>query len=124
MAAGTVTSLTSRLPEAQDVPTDRAVVVRGLRRSFSEREVLRGIDIDIDRRSPSHCSDEVGPARAQFCGRWPVWTEVWSVRSSGLSCDRTSGAPRRPDASRDRSQGPLCQPGLYLTHRRTRTARK
>jgi sulfonate transport system ATP-binding protein len=44
-----MTVVASGAAELATIPAGRAVVVRGLRRSFSAREVLRGVDLDIGR---------------------------------------------------------------------------
>jgi sulfonate transport system ATP-binding protein len=44
-----MTVVASEASELATIPAGRAVVVRGLRRSFGDREVLRGVDLDIGR---------------------------------------------------------------------------
>lgn len=44
-----MTAVAAQAAELTTIPADRAVVVRGLRRSFGAREILGGIDLDIGR---------------------------------------------------------------------------
>jgi sulfonate transport system ATP-binding protein len=44
-----MTTLASRPPDGAVLPAEAAVVVRGLGRCFGDREVLRGIDLEIRR---------------------------------------------------------------------------
>ena len=74
--------------------------VRDVRRSFGDREVLRGIDLDAARRaSSSPCSAAAARARARCCGPSPASTAAPSgddrrARRRGRSSSRTRGCCR------------------------------